>query len=236
VDAVLFDWDGTLADSHAALFAANVAVMEALGLPFDEAQYRRHYSPDWRLLYRRLGIPADRMDEAARIWSDAFAHGEPPALLPGAREALAALRDAGMPTAIVTSGQRSFVAPQLERTGIAPLVQVCVFGDDGHPQKPDPAPLLAALDALGLAERGDPDVAYLGDAPEDMWMAVAAGVRAIGVVSAFSEAGQLRAAGAEVVVPSVAAWVNSLLGSAAPSPRGRHAAAESVGRTASGHG
>jgi beta-phosphoglucomutase-like phosphatase (HAD superfamily) len=48
MDAVVFDWDGTLVDTLGALFRANVAVLGAFGLPFDEALYRRHYSPDWR--------------------------------------------------------------------------------------------------------------------------------------------------------------------------------------------
>ena len=45
MEALLFDWDGTLADSLGAIYAANVAVMDALGLPFDEGIYRRHFAP-----------------------------------------------------------------------------------------------------------------------------------------------------------------------------------------------
>ena len=42
---VLFDWDGTLADSHGSLFAANAVVMQAYRLPFSEDLYRRHSRP-----------------------------------------------------------------------------------------------------------------------------------------------------------------------------------------------
>ena len=36
MDAILFDWDGTLVDSLGSMYQANVAVMRAFGLPFDE--------------------------------------------------------------------------------------------------------------------------------------------------------------------------------------------------------
>ena len=57
MQAVLFDWDGTLVDTLGVLYRANVAVSGAFELPFDETLYRRHYAPDWREMYRRLGIP-----------------------------------------------------------------------------------------------------------------------------------------------------------------------------------
>src|SRR5205814_1817403 len=75
VDAILFDWDGTLVDTHEALFRANAEVMAALGLPFDEVLYRRHFAPDWRLMYRRLGVPDGRLVEANDRWLDAYERG-----------------------------------------------------------------------------------------------------------------------------------------------------------------
>jgi phosphoglycolate phosphatase len=204
---VIFDWDGTLADSHRSLYEANAAVMRAFGLPFSDALYRRHYSPDWRLMYRRLGIADSQVDEANRIWQDAFHRGAPTLLLPGARDAVARLATAGVPIGLVTSGGRSIVEPQIRRFDLAHWIPVRVFGDDLVEQKPHPAPLLKALDALAIEEPSFTDVAYLGDAPEDMRMGVAAGVRPIGVVSVFSDAPLLRDAGAAAVVGSVAEWV-----------------------------
>jgi HAD superfamily hydrolase (TIGR01509 family) len=208
VRAVIFDWDGTLADSHRSLYAANAAVMRAFDLPFTDELYRRHYSPDWRLMYRRLGIADDRIDEANRIWQDAFHGGAPTSLLPGALGAVERLEAAGVTTALVTSGGRGIVEPQIRRLGLDRRIAVRVFGDDLAEQKPHPAPLRRALAVLGVDPATFGDVAYLGDAPEDMQMAVATGVHAIGVVSVFSDPDLLRAAGAETVVGSVAEWVN----------------------------
>ena len=77
MEAILFDWDGTLVDSLGAFHIANAAVMEAFGLPFDVVAYRKHYVPDWREMYRRLGIPdeliaagAAEVSPSVPVWVD----------------------------------------------------------------------------------------------------------------------------------------------------------------------
>jgi HAD superfamily hydrolase (TIGR01509 family) len=215
MEAILFDWDGTLVDSLGAFHRANARVMEAFGLPFDEVVYRRHYVPDWRLMYLRLGVPGDRLDEANELWHATFAAGTDVVAFDGAAEALRALRDDGADLGIVTAGDRSIVVPQLERTGLAELLPIRVFGDDLAVHKPDPAPLRRALQMLGLDDRPHA-VAYVGDAPTDMRMAVAAGCRAVGVMSVLGDPVELRAAGAEEIAPSVAAWAAAHLAAGQP--------------------
>jgi HAD superfamily hydrolase (TIGR01509 family) len=205
--AILFDWDGTLVDSLGAFHAANAQVMAAFGLPFDEVIYRRRYVPDWRLMYLRLGVPGDRLDEANELWHANFAID--PNVLPfqGVRQALERLRDSGVTLGIVTAGHREIVLPQLEATGLGELLPVRVFGDELDVQKPDPAPLNLALARVGRPI-APPDAAYVGDAPTDMMMARAVGVRAIGIESVLGDPDELRDAGAEEVAASVAAWVD----------------------------
>jgi phosphoglycolate phosphatase len=205
MEAILFDWDGTLVDSLGAFHVANARVMDAFGLPFDEAVYRRHYVPDWRLMYLRLGIPGDRLDEANEMWHATFAAGTDVVAFDGVEAALKALSEDGAKLGIVTAGDRAIVLAQLERTGLADLLPIRVFGDDLPVHKPDPAPLRLALRMLGLEDR--PEVAaYVGDAPTDMQMAAAAGSRPIGIMSVLGDPDDLRAAGAQEVAPSVASW------------------------------
>jgi phosphoglycolate phosphatase len=215
MDAILFDWDGTLVDSLGAFHTANARVMDEFGLPFDEAVYRRNYMPDWRLMYLRLGIPGDRLDEANELWHATFAAGTEVAAFEGVAEALGALARDGAALGIVTAGDRSIVLPQLERTGLADLLPVRVFGDDLEVHKPDPAPLRLALRMLGLDDRPG-SAAYVGDAPTDMQMASAAGCRPIGVTSVLGDPDDLRAAGAAEIAPSVAAWVAAHLAARQP--------------------
>ena len=65
MDAIVFDWDGTLVDSLPAIYDANVQVLAEYDLPFDPDRYRAAYIPDWRLMYRRLGVPDDALEAAA---------------------------------------------------------------------------------------------------------------------------------------------------------------------------
>ena len=215
MQAILFDWDGTLVDSLGAFHRANASVMASFGLPFDEVLYRRHYVPDWRLMYLRLGVPGDRLDEANELWHATFATGTDVIAFDGVAVALGRLRDAGKRLGIVTAGHRAIVVPQLERTGLAELLTTRVFGDDLAVHKPDPAPLRKALELLDLADRPD-EVAYVGDAPTDMEMARAVGVRAVGIRSVIGDPEELRAAGAVEVAPSVVAWVDEYLLAAPP--------------------
>jgi HAD superfamily hydrolase (TIGR01509 family) len=211
MQAILFDWDGTLVDSLGAFNRANASVMASFGLPWDEVLYRRHYAPDWRLMYTNLGVPQHRLEEANELWHATFAAEADVVAFEGVTDALRRLSSAGLRLGIVTAGDRSIVVPQLERTGLADLLPVRVYGDDLAVHKPDPAPLRQALSVLELSDRTH-DVAYIGDAPTDMRMARAAGVHAVGIASVVGDPDELLAAGAEEVAPSVPAWVDGFLG------------------------
>jgi pyrophosphatase PpaX len=219
VEAILFDWDGTLVDSLGAFHKANATVMAAFGLPFDVVRYRRHYVPDWREMYRRLGVPHDRLDEANLLWETTFAaDGDAVVAFPGAIEALGRLAASGAVLGIVTAGVRAVVEPQLERTGLGAHLPVRVFGDDLPVHKPDPRPLRRALELAGHGHRPETSI-YVGDAPTDMRMAVTVGARGIGIESVLGDPAELLAAGAAEVAPSVADWAERHLGTASAGPR-----------------
>ncbi len=214
----MFDWDGTLVDSLGAFHRANAAVMDAFGLPFDVARYREHYTPDWREMYHRLGVPGDRLDEANALWQTIFgSDGDTVAAFPGALVALERLHASGASLGIVTAGHREVVEPQLERTGLGVLLEIRVYGDDLAVHKPDPEPLRLALRMAGDGHRPETSI-YIGDAPTDMAMAVAVGARAVGIESVLGHPDDLRAAGAAELAPSVAAWVDRHLGPARSDP------------------
>ena len=210
MDAIVFDWDGTLMDSLAAVFDANAKVLAEFGVPFDEARYRAAYTPDWRVMYERLGVPLATMEAAGDRWLELYADTDDAQLLPGAAEALRRLADAGFVLGLVTAGDQVVVEAQMERLGVGGLLPIRVYGSDDVAAKPHPDPLLRALRQLERTDRAHL-ARYVGDVPDDMRMARAVGALGIGVESAIGVREELLAAGATAVFPSVSTFVDRLL-------------------------
>jgi len=210
MDAVVFDWDGTLVDSLPAIFDANLRVLAEYDLPFDDERYRAAYVPDWRLMYQRLGVPDDALEAAGLRWLELYRSTEEAGLLPGVADALHRLDEAGYVLGLVTAGDREVVDDQLERYGLGHLITSRVFGSDEIAAKPHPDPLLRVLRELGRADR-IATARYVGDVPDDMRMARAVGTLGIGIESAIGSRADLVAAGASAVYPRVADFVDALL-------------------------
>jgi HAD superfamily hydrolase (TIGR01549 family) len=73
VKAVLFDWDGTLADTAEASYRCYVRMFAELGIAFDRETYARTYSPNWYLTFRALGVPEEQWSHADTRWLAHFA-------------------------------------------------------------------------------------------------------------------------------------------------------------------
>src|SRR5438552_15671390 len=114
MDAIVFDWDGTLIDSLPGIFEANLQVLAEHGLPFDEERYRAAYVPDWRLMYQRLGVPDEHLDSIGGRWLELYREVDEAGLLPRVAESLRRLHDAGFVMGLVTAGDRVVVEEQLE--------------------------------------------------------------------------------------------------------------------------
>ena len=211
MDAMIFDWDGTLVDSLPVITRINAEVLGIYGVAFDDAAYRAALRPDWRSMYLQLGVPVAQVEEVGRLWTDRYrAQMSDVRAFPDVHLALERLASAGHPIGIVTAGDRLVVEYQLRATGLGAYIEVLVCGDDMPYSKPHPAPLLEALEGLGIRDRPS-DVTYIGDAPDDMRMARAVGARGIGIVSMIGIPRDLHAAGAAEVSDSVTTWVDGHL-------------------------
>lgn len=101
---------------------------------------------------------------------------------PGAREALAAVREAGLPTALVTSTYRELTDVALETIG-REFFDITVCGDEVSATKPDPAPYLRAAELLGVVPGA---CVAVEDSPTGTRSAVAAGATVVVVPSEVS--------------------------------------------------
>lgn len=179
---VVFDLDGTLADTSADLIAAANACFRGLGHgdlldPVGDALTAFHGGRAMlRLGFSRLG----QGDEAAvdaqypvllAAYADAIdTHTR---LYPGAADAVVALRTAGFATAICTNKPEGLAETLLQRLGVRGLFGSLIGADTLPTRKPDPAPYLAAVRQAG----GDPVRSMLiGDTDTDRKTAAAAGV------------------------------------------------------------
>jgi pyrophosphatase PpaX len=91
----------------------------------------------------------------------------------GVLETVTRLRDQGHPLGVVTSKGDEIASRSLAHVGLAPLMDTVVGCDSCTRHKPDPEPVLVALDRLGY---GPEEALFLGDSPHDMASGNAAGV------------------------------------------------------------
>lgn len=188
VDAILFDWDGTLVLSEQACFAAFEKSMRHFGIPFSYEIYKRHFALDWRRMYETLQLPEDRWKEAESLWMRYYGERVPdPA--PGARELLAGLRHGGYQMGVVSSGSRERVISEIEAHGFRDMFGTVICGEDVTRPKPCPEGLEKAMHALACIPQ---HCCYVGDHPDDMEMGKRAGVRTIGVRSRFPGSADLQ--------------------------------------------
>lgn len=206
--AVLYDWDGTLVDSAAKSYRCYVRVFAEFGIGFDQAAFERTYSPDWYRTYEGVGLPRGNWAAADARWLELY-QAEPSRLLPGARQALERLAGRGVAQGLVSSGESTRVRREVATLGVASFFAAVVCGGETARRKPDPEPLLLALGRLGVAP---PRAAYLGDSPEDVQMARAAGAFAIGIPGGFPNRRALEASRPHLLSPDLESAVNSLLG------------------------
>ena len=192
---VLFDWDGTLLNSYHADSQAYLGMFRALGVNWGLSELEQHYSPDWYAVYRAARIPEERWDEANRLWRAYYAK-HPSRLMTAARKVLTQLSDKHK-LGLVSSGDRDRVSRQLRHFRLTRVFRTRVLGGDTEEKKPHPAPLLKALKEMKAEAR---DCVYVGDTPEDVEMARAAGVRAIAVLGPFPTEKRLRAVRPEILL------------------------------------
>jgi pyrophosphatase PpaX len=143
----------------------------------------------------------DRVDELVRAYRD---HNEPLhdelAAFAGVEDLLARLSREGRRLGVVTSKRRKTVDLAFRVLPIEGFFDAIVTADEVKRHKPDPEPVLVALERLGSA----PDeAAFVGDSPFDVGAGKAAGVFTIGVSwGGIHPEARLLEAGADVIVHS----------------------------------
>ena len=186
--AVLFDLDGTLADTAPDLAAAVTLMQTSRNLPTTPyAQLRSHASAGARgLLGAGFGITPD--DPGYEAMAAEFLHNYAHAicqhsvLFNGITELLDAIQKQGLAWGIVTNKHARYTTPLVPQLGLAHAGCI-ISGDTTAHAKPHPEPLFEAARQLGI----DPsECCYLGDDLRDIQAAQAAGMHSIAVTWGYA--------------------------------------------------
>lgn len=200
---VLFDLDGTLADTAPDLAATANRMREVRGLvPLPYAELRPLASHGARgLIGRALGVGADDA-RFAELREEFFVTYERALcvhsrLFDGMAEVLALIEATGR-WGIVTNKMARFTLPLVEQLGLATRAACVVSGDTTPHAKPHPAPVLHALAACSELAA---NAIYVGDDLRDVQAGAAAGLKTVAVRYGYLGEGlPIEAWGADVVI------------------------------------
>ncbi len=205
--ALIFDLDGTLADTLDDLQLAMNEMLRSFGWP------ERSRAELLRFINRGArNFVADSMpdgswktkddeivDRALAAYGEAY-RSRPIVLtkpFPGIREALASLKKKKVRLAVLSNKQDELVRVIIET--LFPGVFDAVSGQRDLPVKPDPAAALQLADKLGVLPR---ECVFCGDSDIDMRTARNAGMLSLGVLWGYRDEGCLAAAGADHLIAS----------------------------------
>ncbi len=203
---IIFDFDGTLADTTATILATyQAAIKEAgaqprseaecqatIGVPLEEG-FRQLY-PDYSEAeiakcvdaYRRIFI----VNKSKLI----------PKLYPGVMETLEKLHEMGIEMSVASSRSRWSLIEFCDENHISHFFKLILGADDVDHAKPDPEPVLKTLEIL---KKLPAEAIVVGDMPVDIAMGSGAGCKTVGVTYGNSNYEELEKAGATAVIDAL---------------------------------
>jgi len=154
---LLFDLDGTLAQTEHLHLAAFNVILAPSGRVLDEAAFVRHVSGQLNEAITAHFFPEASLAERQRLADDkeaafrSLASSSGVDATPGAAEMLAWARSHGVATGLVTNAPLPNAVLMVEVLGLADAFDIVISADETPRGKPHPDPYLAAVDRLGLA-------------------------------------------------------------------------------------
>lgn len=216
IKAVIFDMDGTVADTLRSIAGFGNAALAAHGFPALETElYRQLVGNGADVLIRRMllstGLPhTEETVQAVRKTYDALYEADPTKLVtpyPGIPDMLKTLRAAGIRTAILSNkpdNMTCFIADAL----FPGLFDIVHGQRSGIPTKPDPTAVRMLCDELGVT----PDEClYVGDSGVDMQTGHNGGIVSVGVTWGFRGADELRENGADHLIDTAEALLSLIM-------------------------
>ena len=218
--AVIFDLDGTLADTEPLVIGCMLETIRAAGHPVTEEQLLRYIGPPLPIMLNHmLGLDLEAaqpiyLDYLERYRRDYMPRTTP---LPGAERLLDALREAGVPIALVTNKREDAGRQTVDLLGWSERFATVIGADTAEAPKPDAAPILLALKVLGASPE---EAAIVGDTESDMGAGRNAGLAGVIGLVGVRDADYLRNHGATQTAADLDEVRRILFDDTAPAPNG----------------
>lgn len=204
---IIFDFDGTLADTVDLIVETNQESQRRMGHPVCNREQ----------IVATIGLPLregiltmcpdvrpEDMPEWVRVYREVFErlrHEIVPALFPHVKETLANLHSQGYTLTVASSRGRESLTDFLHEMGIGQYISYVLGAEDAAKAKPNPEPVLKTLRELSFKPE---EALVVGDMPVDILMGLGAGAATCGVSYGNSTPAALKAAGANYVIDDFA--------------------------------
>lgn len=218
---IICDWDGTLVDSMQSYADAFWEVMRQEFAGIDEQQAREYY------LSKPSGVLSNQFKEAAKMfaqkevietsdleskmWSAVLDLG-PPRVIEGAPEVLKHLKVKGTKITVWSGTRTDVIGQKLLQTGLGQYVDFYIGNEPGSETLVKGPGLFAKIaDHFGISiNQLQRQSAVIGDGENDMKAGQAAGVPILIGIEGLKTPGQLKAAGANLVIPQISSLAKLL--------------------------
>lgn len=182
---VLFDWDGVVIDSSSQHERSWDLLASERGLTLPEGHFKAGFGKKNEVIIPAMGWGSDPSlikelaDRKEELYRELVA-AEGVIVLPGARELLLALKEAGIPRAVGSSTPRGNLDALFAATGLNAFFDAVVCGTDVTHGKPDPEVFLKGAALLGLAPQR---CIVIEDAFAGIEAALRGGMKVVGVAT-----------------------------------------------------
>lgn len=214
IKAVLFDLDGTLANSLSDLAASTNHCLEKYGFPLQPEENFKLFAGDGIAKMLSRAMPKDHSEEALELVKKEFMeyysvhYADNTLPYPGLYDLIKELKASGMKLAVVTNKAQE-AAEKLVTKLYGDSFDFIMGLRPDIPAKPDPTAVYLTMEALGVTKQ---ECAFVGDTAMDIAAGVNSGAYPIGVLWGFRQMEELESAGAKAFAENAEELKNILLG------------------------
>ncbi|KNY26277.1 HAD family hydrolase [Pseudobacteroides cellulosolvens] len=178
IDAIIFDLDGTLADTiPLTIYALKKAVLELSGKEYKDEEILNEFGPvDTEIIKKLLDYKHDDIapDVYIKHFESSFNDFVKP--IEGIERLLKFISSNDIKLGLFTGRGRRATGIIVEKLGLNEMFNILITGDDTRKHKPDPEGILKALDLLSADKQSS---YYVGDFDVDIYASRAAGVNSV---------------------------------------------------------